>query len=158
MTGLVAGVGVKAALSAVPWRLVGFIGAGLAVAAFVLLAFHWKHQAADRKATLAVICQSTRDASGQPKLKCGDVPKQIQFMGQAIGTLTTALHKQSDAVAAMGAETVRQQKAAEDARKAAERRAGAAQSTVERLSASSRAPERQSKPCEPSKALEGAWR
>jgi hypothetical protein len=30
------------------------------------------------------------------------VPKQITFMGEAIGTLTTALHKQNDAVARNG--------------------------------------------------------
>jgi hypothetical protein len=52
----------------------------------------------------------------------------------------------------------RQQKAAADARKAAEKRASAALTASERLTASARSGERQAKPCEPSKVLEGAWR
>jgi hypothetical protein len=127
---------------------------GVAILSFVLLAFHWKHQAADRGEKLAVICQFTRDASGNPKLKCSEVPAQIKFMGEAIGTLTTAIHKQNDAVAAMGAETTRQQAdSAKASEKAAERSKGAL-ATSTRLTASSRAG---GAPCEPSKALKGAW-
>jgi hypothetical protein len=127
---------------------------GVAILSFVLLAFHWKHQAADRGEQLAVICQFTRDASGNPKLKCSEVPAQIKFMGEAIGTLTTAIHKQNDAVAAMGAETTRQQAdSAKASEKAAERSKGAL-ATSTRLTASSRAG---GAPCEPSKALKGAW-
>lgn len=145
-------------LSSLYVKLIGGALAALVVLGLFFGLKHYKSLAESRGETLAIICQTTRDASGQPKLKCGDVPKQIQFMGQAIGTLTTALHKQSDAVASLGAETVRQQKAASDASKAAEKRAGKATMTSERLTASARSGERQKKPCEPSKALEGAWR
>jgi hypothetical protein len=93
-------------------KLGAMILGGVAILSFVLLAFHWKSQAADRGEKLAVICQTTRDASGQPKLKCGEVAKQIGFMGQTIGTLTTAIHRQNDAVSAMGAESARQKAAA----------------------------------------------
>jgi hypothetical protein len=145
-------------LSSLYVKLIGGAIAALMLLGLILGLKHYKSLAESRGETLAVICQATRDASGQAKLKCGEVPKQIEFMGQAIGTLTTALHKQSDAVAAMGAETARQQKAASDASKAAEKRADRAATTSERLTASARSGERQAKPCEPSKVLEGAWR
>jgi hypothetical protein len=59
-----------------------------------------------------------------------------------------------DAVAAMGAETTRQQAdSAKASEKAAERSKGAL-ATSTRLNASSRAG---GAPCEPSKALKGAW-
>jgi hypothetical protein len=45
-------------------KLIGLAIAVAAILSFVLLAFHWKHQAADRGEKLAVICQATRDASG----------------------------------------------------------------------------------------------
>jgi hypothetical protein len=138
-------------------KLGGMILGGLAALSFVLLALHWKHQAADRGEKLAVICQSTRDASGNPKLKCSEVPAQIKFMGEAIGTLTTAIHKQNDAVAAMGAETTRQQAESAKASEKAQERSKGAQATSTRLAASSRSNEAQAKPCEPSKALKGAW-
>jgi hypothetical protein len=138
-------------------KLIAFAVAAAAILSFVLLAFHWKHQAADRGEKLAVICQSTRDASGNPKLGCSEVPAQIKFMGEAIGTLTTAIHKQNDAVAAMGAETTRQQADSAKASQAAQERARGAQATSTRLEVSSRAGEAQAKPCEPSKALKGAW-
>lgn len=139
-------------------KLGATIAGAVAVLAFVLLAFHWKDQAADRKAALETICAATRAASGQPKLKCGDVPKQIGFMGQAIGTLTSALHRQSDAVAAMGAETERQQGASAKASQVAQERARAAEATSARLDASSRAGGALAKPCEPSQALVEAWK
>lgn len=131
---------------------------GLAVALMVLSLFlglrHYKHLANERGEKLATICTATRAASGQPKLKCGDVPQQIQFMGEAITTLTGAIHKQNDAVAALGTETTRQQQESAKASQAALGRARAAQATSARLSASSRAG---GAPCEPSKALKGAW-
>jgi hypothetical protein len=135
-------------------KLIGLAIVAAAILSFVLLAFHWKHQAADRGEKLAVICQSTRDASGQPKLKCSDVPAQIKFMGEAIGTLTQAIHKQNDAVTAMGAESERQKAEAAKASQAAQKRSTGAQATATRLEASSRAG---GPPCEPSKALKGAW-
>jgi hypothetical protein len=135
-------------------KLIGLAIAVAAILSFVLLAFHWKHQAADRGEKLAVICQATRDASGQPKLKCSEVPAQIKFMGEAIGTLTQAIHKQNDAVTAMGAESERQKAEAAKASQAAQKRSTGAQATATRLEASSRAG---GPPCEPSKALKGAW-
>jgi hypothetical protein len=124
-----------------------------AAESFVLLAFHWKHQAAERGEKLAVICQFDPRCVGQSEAQVRRSPAQIKFMGEAIGTLTTAIHKQNDAVDAMGAETKRQQA---EARKPlrAKKRAQGAQATSTRLAASSRAG---GPPCEPSKALKGAW-
>jgi hypothetical protein len=138
-------------------KLVSGIAAGLMLLGLILGLKHYKHLADDRGAKLEVICQSTRDASGNPKLKCSEVPAQIKFMGDAIGTLTTAIHKQNAAVAAMGAETQRQQADSARASQVALERAGRAQATSTRLTASSRAGEAQAKPCEPSKALKEAW-
>lgn len=136
-------------------KLAGLAIAAAAILSFVLLAFHWKSAMTERGEKLAVICQSTRDASGNPKLKCAEVPAQIKFMGEAIGTLTTAIHKQNDAVAAMGTETARQQGESAKASQAVLGRAREAQATSSRLEASSRSG---GPACEPSKALKGAWR
>jgi hypothetical protein len=68
-------------------KLGGMILGGLAALSFVLLALHWKHQASERGEKLAVICQTTRTASGVPKLKCGEVAAQIQFMGEALNAV-----------------------------------------------------------------------
>lgn len=142
-------------------KLAGIIGGALAVIAFVLLALHWKNQAADRGEKLATICQATRDASGQPKLKCAEVAKQIGFMGQTITAFSHALDVQSARVAALGAETKRQQGEAAKASQNAQARARGAEATSQRLIASARstvASRGSQGPCEPSKALEGAWR
>ena len=142
-------------MSSLYMKLIGGALAAVVVLGLFLGLRHYKSLAESRGQTLAAICQATRDASGQGRLKCGDVPKQIQFMGEAIGTLTTALHKQSTKVEAMGAETTRQQKEAEQASQVARGRARAAQATSDRLTASSRAG---GPSCEPSKALKGAWK
>jgi hypothetical protein len=140
--------------SSLSLKVAGGVIAALMLLGLILGLKHYKHVADTRGQSLAVICQTTRTASGNPKLKCGEVPQQIQFMGEAIGTLTTAIHKQNDAVAAMGAETARQQAASGEALKTAKERAGRADATSARLGASSRAG---GPPCEPSKALKGAW-
>lgn len=119
---------------------------------------HYKSLAESRGEKLATICQQTRDSSGQPKLKCSEVTKQIQFMGEEIGTLRTSFNKQSAAVAAMGVETERQQAEGAKASKVAEKRAQGAEATSTRLTASSRSSAAQAKPCEPSKALMEAWK
>lgn len=137
------------------------IGAGvglLAVIAFVLMAFHWKGQAADRKEKLETICATTRLASNQPKLNCGAVPQQITEMGKSIGTLKAAIASQNAKVAALGTETARQQQLAAQASREAAQRAKRASDRSSDLQASSRAPERLKQPCEPSKALQEAWR
>lgn len=138
-------------------KLIALAVAAAAILSFVLLAFHWKAQAADRKAELATICQATRDAAGKPKLDCKQVALQIKYLGEAVGTLKGAIRSQNAAVDALGVETARQQAEAAQATKAAEKRASRAESASERLLASARSSERQSKPCEPSKALNDAW-
>jgi hypothetical protein len=145
-------------LSSLYVKLIGGAIAALVLLGLVLGLRHYKHVADERGAKLAVICQTTRAASGQPKLKCSEVPAQIQFMGEAIGTLTTAIHKQNDAVAAMGAKTAQLQAESAKASQAAKERAQGAQATSTRLEASSRSGERQAKPCELSNELKGSWR
>lgn len=144
-------------LSSLYVKLIGGAIVALALLGLFLGLKHYKHVAEDRGEKLAVICQATRDAAGQPKLRCSEVPAQIKFMGEAIGTLTTAIRKQNAAVDAMGAETARQQKNAAQASQEAAQRAKQPQKVSDSLIASSRAPERSSAPCEPSKALKGAW-
>lgn len=138
-------------------KLIGLAIAVAAILSFVLLAFHWKHQAADRGEKLAVICQATRDASGQPKLKCSEVPAQIKFLGEAVTVLTNGIHRQSNMVDALGKESARQQAELTEAKREADKRAERPLAASTRLSQSARSPDRQSRPCDPSKALTEAW-
>jgi hypothetical protein len=139
-------------------KLIG-MGVGLlAVIAFVLMAFHWKGQAADRKEKLEVICLATRQAAGNPKLACKDVPVQIQLMGGSIANLKAGIGRQNAAVDAMGQASANAQREAEKAVSAAKERAKGASATSDRLSASSRSSERQARPCEASDELRRAWR
>lgn len=142
-------------LSSLYTKLLGGLAAALIVLGLVLGLRHYRNLANDRGAKLAAICETTRSASGQPKLKCGDVAQQIQFMGEAITVLTSAIHRQNAAVAAMGTETARQQAESAKASKAAQERVDGAQATSARLIASSHAG---GPPCEPSKALKGSWK
>lgn len=139
-------------------KLIGFAIGAAAILSFVILSLHWKHTMTERGDQLAAICHETRVASGVPKLNCAEVVPQIDAMGEAIGTLTQALHKQNDAVAAMGDETKRQQSESARASQKAQERAGKAEATSGRLAASSRAGEARAKPCAPSKALEDSWK
>jgi hypothetical protein len=158
MTGLVAGAGVKAALGSVPWKLVGFIGAGVGVLIFVLLALHWKHQATDRGEKLATICSVTRSAAVNPKMKCSDVPVQIKELGDSVTNLKAGIVMQNAAVNALGAKSKADQAAAAEASKHAQARARGAEATSERLKASARSMVAPSASCEPSKAAKDAWR
>jgi hypothetical protein len=139
-------------------KLGGMILGAVAIIGFVLMAFHWKHQAADRKEKLEVICKATRDANNMPKLNCGGVPDQIRFMGDAINALHVSLDRQNAAVKAMGEASANAQKEAEKAISASKERVKGAQGQSDRLAASARDPARQKQPCEPSKELTGAWR
>jgi hypothetical protein len=135
---------------------------GLGVGALMLLGLvlglkHYKHLAAERGATIATICQATREASNLPKLKCGDVPAQITFMGQAVTALSNALKVQNAAVTALGAQSQREQAEAARARQNADKRAQAAESAADRLTASSHAGGHPGASCEPSKAVKEQW-
>lgn len=139
-------------------KLIGMAAGALAIVAFVLLAFHWKHQASDRKEQLAAICTATRTAADQPKLDCKQVPQQIRFMGDAIKTLRTAITAQNAAVDMLARKSATDQAAAVKASQAAQERARAPEATSTRLTASSRSGERLTKPCLPSRTLTEAWR
>lgn len=139
-------------------KLAGIAGGALAVIAFVLMAFHWKHQASDRADKLATICSATRSVANNPKMKCSEVPAQIGFMHDAIQTLHGAIEKQNAAVDALGAKSKADQAAAAEASRNAQARARGAEATAERLKASSRLAVPQSASCEPSKAVEETWK
>ena len=139
-------------------KLIGLAIAAASILSFVLLAFHWKHEMMARGQQLDTICAATRAASSQSKLKCADVPKQIGFMGEAITTLTNAIHRQNAAVNALAVESDRQKQEAAKASRIAQERAGKAQGQIDRLAASSRSSERLAKPCLPSPALVDAWK
>lgn len=143
--------------SALAMKLIG-AGVGLLLLLGLVLGLkHYRNLANDRGAQLAAICTATRNASGNPKLDCKQVPQQIQFMGEAITTLTGALRKQNDAVAALGAQTKQQQEDSVKASQAAQKRAQGAEATAQRLEASSRAGGPPAASCEPSKAVKEAW-
>jgi hypothetical protein len=68
-------------------KLIGLAIAAASILSFVLLAFHWKNTMTERGEKLATICQMTRTASEVPKLKCGEVAAQIQFMGETLNAV-----------------------------------------------------------------------
>jgi hypothetical protein len=144
--------------SALTMKLLGGLAGLLILVGLVLGLKHYKSLAESRGQSLATICQATRDASGQKKLPCADVPAQVKFMGEAVKTLSGSLARQSAAVAAMGDQTKAQQAATAQASQKAQERAGKAEATASRLTASSRAGEAQAKPCAPSKALTDSWK
>lgn len=139
-------------------KLIGFGLALIAVLGFVALALHWKTQAADRGQQLATICTVVRDAANNPKLKCADVPKQIALMGESLNATRSALDRQNASVTALQKASEDQQQKAAQAVQEARQRAKGAEEVAEGLRASSRAPERLAKPCEPSEALKEAWK
>lgn len=145
-------------LSPLYTKLIGAGIAALVVIGLFLGLRHYKSLAEDRGAKLATICQATRDASGQPKLNCGDVPEQIKFQGEAIKALSNSLKVQNAAVASLGEQTAAAQKESAKASVLAQERARGAEATSARLKASSRSGEAQAKPCEPSKVLKGSWK
>jgi hypothetical protein len=144
-------------LRRIPWQVWALLGAGLFLLGLVQYGRHWHGEALKARAQVSLDCAAARKSANNPKMACDQTDEQIGFMGDAIGTLTTAILKQNDAVSAMGAETKRQQAEASEAVSKAQGRALAAQATSTRLIASSRSGEAQAKPCEPSKVLKGAW-
>lgn len=139
-------------------KLIGIGIGALAIIAFVLMAFHWKHQAADRAEKLEIICKATRDAADNPKMNCGNVTLQIGELGASVKNSKAALDRQNSAVKAMADASAKARHDAEKAVSAAKERAKAAESVSDRLAASASDPARKKAPCEPSKALVGAWR
>jgi hypothetical protein len=80
-------------------KLIG-AGVGLLILIGLVLGLkHYKALADSRGEKLEAICQATRDASNLPKLKCGEVPAQIGFLGDALNAVRTktAEAKASDA-------------------------------------------------------------
>lgn len=138
-------------------KLIGLAIAAAAILSFVILAFHWKSTMAGRGKELATICAATRAAAENPKLDCKQVPAQIGQLGQSIAALKSAIADQNEAIASLGKHSADQQAAAAQASQVAQNRAGKAQATSGRLTASSRASDAQAKPCAPSKALTDAW-
>lgn len=140
-------------------KLIGLAVAAAAILSFVLLAFHWKAQAADRAQKLEIICKATRDASDNPKLSCGNVPLQIGELGASVKNTKAALERQNAAVNALAVESDRQKAEAAKAVLNARGRAREAQATSERLKASSRAGDSQNAPQgQFSKTFEETWR
>lgn len=138
-------------------KLIALAVAAAAILSFVLLAFHWKAQAADRKEKLTIICTATREASDNPKLGCGNVVTQIGAMGVSLKDTKAALARQNAAVADLGAKTTAQQAEAARASVKAQERSKGALVTSARLTASAHSATAVAKPCLPSDALKGAW-
>jgi hypothetical protein len=135
-------------------KLIGGLVAALLLLSLVADRSRWMHRAHKAEAQLALDCAAARKSADNPKMKCDQTDEQIGFLGETITALKNALHVQNDAVASLGAQTKQQQADSAKASEAAQKRAQGAQATSGRLAASSRAG---GPPCEPSKALKGAW-
>jgi hypothetical protein len=135
-------------------KLIGYGVGALAVIALLAMVNGWRVERNHLRDWQTTVVVAARDASGSPKLAAKDVPQQIKLLGQAVIDLKLRIVEQNAAVAALGAESEREKAAAEQAARSAEKRAQGAQATSARLTASSRAG---GPPCEPSKALKGAW-
>lgn len=145
-------------LSPLYMKLIGGLVAALILLGLVMDRGRWMRRAHSDEAQLATICASVRAAADNPKMDCKLAAQQIGLLGQSIAYLKTGIAHQNAAVNALATESDRQKAEAAQASQKAATRARAAQATSERLEASSRAGEAQAKPCEPSKALKGAWR
>jgi hypothetical protein len=116
-----------------------------------------RSRACGDEAQLTIICTATRDAAANPKLDCKLVPAQIRELGKSIENLRGALDHQNAAIAALGAKTAEQQKAAAEAEKRAAQRVAVAKSVAERLQESARHSPVPGAPCAPSKTLQEQW-
>jgi len=139
-------------------KIIGGLVGLLLLAGLVFGLKHYKRLADTRGEKLEAVCQQVRTSTGQPKLKCADVVVQIGFMGETIKAQSSAIASQNAAVDAMGRQTAAAQAEAARASRIAQERSDRVAATVRGLDASSRASERQSQPCVPSKALREAWR
>lgn len=137
------------------------IGAGIgliAVLGFVFLALSWRSERNSLRDWQAVTVAATREAAGEPRLKARDVPAQIRALGDGLRSMRRAVDAQNLAIDALAKHTAEQQRNAAQASQEARQRAKGAEDVSADLRASSRAPERAARPCEPSKALQEAWK
>ena len=139
-------------------KLIGFGLGIIAVLGFIWLALSWKNERDALRDWQTVVVSATADASGNPKLRAADVPKQIRELGSSLETVKSSLARQNAAVTALEARTEQQQREASQASQDARTRAKGPERVSDSLSASSRSTERLAKPCEPSKALMEAWK
>lgn len=115
----------------------------------------WMHRAHSAEAENATVCAAVRAAANNPKMDCKLAAQQVGLLGQSIADLKAGISHQNAAVNALSVESDRQKAEAAKAVLSAATRARASQATSDRLAASSRSG---GLPCEPSKALKGAWR
>lgn len=144
-----------------PWlsaKLIGVLGAALVLLFLVEERARWMHRAHVAEAQAQADCRATRAASGVKNLRCDQADEQIGFMGQTITALSNSIATQNAAVKALGDRSAAEQAEAAKASQAAQNRAKAAEGTAARLEASAKVPAKSQGPCEPSKALEGAWK
>lgn len=144
-----------------PFSTLKLIGIGLgALALIALLAMvnGWRVERDHLRVQVTAACDATREASANPKLACKAMPQQIRLLGKAVLDLKFAIIDQNTAIGEMAAESERQRRNAAQAAEKARQRANGASKVSDSLIASSRSGERLNKPCEPSKALEGAWK
>ena len=144
-------------LAKIPWQAYAIAALAALIAFLIISRSHWISRSHNDEAQLALICQATRGAANNPKLDCKLAAAQIHELGNSIKNLRDSLDHQNAAVAALGAKTAEQQKAAAEAEKKAARRAEAAQSVAERLRESAAHAPAPGAPCTPSKTLQEQW-
>lgn len=144
----------------VPPIIIKLLGGLLACLALWLLVQdrnRWKGKAADRQATINLICNEVRTAAGNKDMACGETVAQVQALGRSLRAVTGALEHQNGAIAALKAGQVRDQAEAAKLTRRNAPRLERASGTAAQLDASARAADRHQKPCEPSSTLRKAW-
>lgn len=138
-------------------KLIGIGVGALAVIALLAMVNGWRVERNHLHDWQTQVLAATRDASGVKKLPAKEVAAQIRAMGQGLADAKDAIAKQNAAVNAMADASAKARHDAEKAVSAAKERAKAAESVSDRLAASANDLARKKAPCEPSKALVGAW-
>lgn len=145
-------------LSSLYMKLIGGLVVALILLGLIADRGRWMHRAHNAEAENATVCAAVRAAADNPRMDCKLAAQQVGLLGQAIANLKAGVVHQNAAVKALSVESDRQKAEAAKAVLSAQGRAREAQATSDRLAASSRSGEAVAKPCEPSKALKGAWR
>lgn len=139
-------------------KLIGFGAAALAVALFIGLAFHWRSEMVERGEWQREVAAATREAAANPKLSKDLVAQQIRLLGTAYKQCKAALASQSAAVDQLAARTAELENMATAAGKRTAQRVDRVEAMRTRLDTSAHSSAAQAKPCDPSAALQEAWR
>lgn len=135
------------------------IGGAIAGALLIGAVVHYRHVKADRdeaRARITTICETTRIALSNPRIRCEDVELHIAATAGNLGRCERSLEQQSAKVNEWKKEADMQKEAAQRARKANEPRAKRSQNAAEQFADAMREGGVDSNACM-SPALKKAW-